>query len=92
MLNSEDYKEPTCLLCEGKDFYYPKNDKPDSIIPMQRIINKIDSLFNKNDFESAGRLLNYWKNEAINLRDKRGELSITNEWNIKDPEIRGLLS
>lgn len=79
MLDKFDYAEPNCPLCDGKDFYYPKKDAPLGKIPVDRIIDKVDSLFNKNDYEEAGRLLEYWKNEAVSLKDKRGQLSIENE-------------
>ncbi len=48
-------------------------------IPVDRIISKVDSLFDKNDYTEAGRLLVYWENEAKVLRDKRGELAIESE-------------
>ncbi len=79
MLDEFDYKEPACPLCDGKDFYYPKKDSPLGHIPVDRIISKVDSLFAKNDYAEAGRLLVYWENEAKSLRDKRGELAIVNE-------------
>lgn len=79
MIDSFDYKEPTCALCGGKDFYTPSKDSPDGRIPIGRIIEKIDGLFDKNDYEEAGRLLEYWKNEAIKLKDRNGELSLESE-------------
>ncbi len=79
MIDEFDYKEPACPLCEGKDFYYPKKDAPLGRIPIDRVISKIDSLFDKNDYTQAGRLLVYWENEAKQLRDKRGELEIQSE-------------
>ncbi len=79
MLDEFDYKEPACPLCDGKDFYYPKKDAPLGHIPVDRVISKVDSLFDKNDYLEAGRLLVYWENEAKALRDKRGELAIQSE-------------
>ena len=79
MLDSFDYKEPRCTQCGGEDFYYPDNDKPQGHIPVDRIIRKIDALFDKNDYASAGKLLENWENEARVLKDKRGELSIQSE-------------
>lgn len=79
MIDSFDYKEPSCVLCEGKNFYNPDISLPDGFIPVKRIIEKVDDFFNKNDYESAGKLLEYWKNEAISLKDKKGELSINDE-------------
>ena len=48
-------------------------------IPLSRIIEKVDSLFNKNDYLEAGKLLEYWLKEASALKDRQGELSILNE-------------
>lgn len=79
MLDEFDYKEPACPLCDGKDFYYPKKDAPLGRIPVDRVISKVDSLFDKNDYAEAGKLLVYWENEAKALRDKRGELAIQSE-------------
>ncbi len=79
MIDKFDYAEPRCPLCEGKDFYYPKENAPLGYIPVGRIIEKADSLFEKNKGEEAGRLLVYWRNEARSLRDKGGELSMESE-------------
>lgn len=78
MLNGEDYKEPSCLLCGGKEFYDPTS-APAGRIPVGRIIEKVNALFDKNDFENAGKLLEYWQGEALSLGDKNGELSIDSE-------------
>lgn len=79
MIDKFDYAEPKCPLSSGKDFYYPDKDAPSGRIPVGRIISKVDSLFNKNDYAEAGRLLNFWKKEAIDLKDKNGQLAIENE-------------
>ena len=79
MLDKFDYAEPNCPLCNGEDFYYPKKDAPLGRIPVERVIRKIDSLFDKNDYTEAGRLLVYWRNEAVALKDKSGELAMENE-------------
>ncbi len=79
MLDAFDYKEPKCSLCDGKDFYNPKLDGPVGRVPVDRIISKVDECFNKNNFSEAGRLLEYWKNEAVSLNDLAGELSIESE-------------
>ncbi len=79
MLDFFDFKEPSCKLCDGKSFYYPDKDAPIGRIPVSRIIEKLDACYNKNDYAEAGRLLFYWHNEAKNLLDKQGELSIVNE-------------
>ncbi len=79
MIDKFDYQEPACPLCDGKDFYYPRKDAPLGTIPIGRIIDKVDALFDKNDYAEAGRLLTYWKDEAISLKDKRGELAMESE-------------
>ncbi len=79
MIDKFDYAEPSCPLCEGKDFYYPKVDAPLGRIPVGRVIDKVDSLFGRNDCREAGRLLVYWRDEAIALRDKSGELAMESE-------------
>ncbi len=79
MIDKFDYAEPACPLCDGADFYYPKKDAPRGRIPTTRIIEKIDSLFDKNDYKEAGRLLRYWQNEAAELGDAQGELSMLSE-------------
>ncbi len=48
-------------------------------IPTPRILDRVDALFGKNNYTEAGRLLEYWKTEAIALGDTRGELSMQNE-------------
>ncbi len=79
MIDTFDYAEPDCPLCNGRDFYDPKPDVPLGRIPVARIIAKVDGLFDKNDEREAGRLLRYWRDEAIALRDRHGELSMESE-------------
>ncbi len=79
MLDKFDYAEPNCPLCDGKDFYYPKAEAPLGTIPVARILEKVDAAFDRNDSREAGRLLVYWRDEAIALKDKRGELSMESE-------------
>ena len=78
-LDPFDYKEPRCSQCGGENFYYPDGDKPDGAIPVDRIIRKIDALFDKNDYAAAGRILEHWEKEARLLKDRRGELSVQSE-------------
>jgi len=49
------------------------------VIPINRIIEKLDALFAKNDMDEAGRVLVYWENEARSLNDERGLLEILSE-------------
>ncbi len=79
MLDKFDYAEPRCSLCEGRDFYYPDKDAPIGTVPIGRILEKADGLFNKNNYQEAGRHLEYWRDEARNLRDRGGELAIESE-------------
>ncbi len=79
MIDKFDYAEPNCPLCDGKAFYYPEKDAPMGFIPVGRIIEKVDGLFCRNDYKDAGRLLVYWRNEAVELKDERGELAMENE-------------
>ena len=48
-------------------------------IPVDRIIQKLDSLFSCNNMKDAGELLDYWRKDALTLRDKQGELTIVSE-------------
>ncbi len=79
MLEKIDYIEPVCPLCNRSGLYAAKQNAPSGRIPVGRIIEKVDSLFNKNDYTEAGRLLEYWRGEAIALNDKSGELSMESE-------------
>lgn len=79
MLDPIDYKEPACALCEGKDFYYPDKDAPKGTIPVRSVLEKIDKAEWKNDMAEAGRLLEYWVNEGVQLGDKRGLLTLYSE-------------
>ncbi len=79
MIDSFDYKEPSCALCGGKDFYYPDENAPIGRIPVSRVIEKLDECYNKNDMQEAGRLLFYWQEEAKVLKDMQGELTVVNE-------------
>ncbi len=79
MIDSFDYKEPRCTLCGGKEFYNFKENSSLGRIPVERIINKVDECFNKNDYNEAGRILEYWANESVSLKDLSGELSMLSE-------------
>ena len=48
-------------------------------IPLNRVFDKLNDLFSKNDLEGVGRTLDFWENEARNLGDQRGLLEILNE-------------
>lgn len=77
MINKEDYEEPRCLLKTSK--LVKDEDEPLQMIPISRIINKLDNYLNKDDYVNAERLLLYWEQEAIYLKDLKGQLTICNE-------------
>ena len=79
MLDPFDFKEPRCSVCGGREFYAPKKDDPDGTIPVDRIMERLDKMFEKNDLAGAQSLLEYWENEARALKDRRGELSVVSE-------------
>jgi len=53
--------------------------EPVGSIPIARIIDKLDSLFAKDDNEEAKRVLEFWESEARALNDKRGLCEILSE-------------
>ena len=61
--------EKKCCCCK----------EPTGSIPILRIIDKLDSLFAKNDLAEAKRLLEYWDGEARALGDSRGLCEILSE-------------
>lgn len=69
-LSKSDYEEPQCLL----------NMHPEiTPIPIGRIIDKLDSYLNKNDYGTAERHLRYWLAESDVSHDMRGKLTLLNE-------------
>lgn len=69
-LPKTDYEEPMCLL----------NMHPEiTPIPVGRMIDKLDSLLNRNDYAAAERHLINWLHEAEAGHDQRGKLSVLNE-------------
>ena len=69
-LSKDDYEEPCC----------PLNMHPEiAPIPIGRIIEKLDSYLNQNDYASAERHLRYWVSEADACNDMRGKLTLLNE-------------
>lgn len=64
------------------DFECPackKNELSDKKIPVLRIIQRLDECFKTNDLNYAKKLLEYWKEEALAIKDTEGELSLVNE-------------
>lgn len=50
-----------------------------NVVPIMRIMQKLDELFDRNDLDGVGSLLEYWEREARILHDDRGLLEILNE-------------
>ena len=48
-------------------------------IPITRILDKLDRLFSKNNLTEAGKVLDYWEDEARRIHDERALLEILNE-------------
>lgn len=71
-LKPEDYAEPLCPLCMDAD----KDVRP---IDARRFIDKLDAYFAKNDYDGAGRHLEYWYAEAAAGNDLRGRFTVLNE-------------
>ncbi len=70
--NNEDLKfNFGCASCGYKEVH--------GHIDTERVLSKLDSIFDSNNLTEAERLLLFWQNEAINLNDKKGELTILNE-------------
>ncbi|MCQ2484714.1 MAG: tetratricopeptide repeat protein [Clostridia bacterium] len=70
VLSKCDYEEPCC----------PLNMHPEVVsIPIGRIIEKLDSYLNQNDYAAAERHLRYWISEANACNDMRGKLTLLNE-------------
>ena len=69
MINKEDYDEPRCVLCmDNKER-----------VPMDRVIEKLDSYIENGEYERAESHLKYWLSEAEANEDRAGELVILGE-------------
>ena len=74
-LQREDYTDPICPFCT--DAY--QKEPPVRKIPTDRILEKLDSFLNRNDYPGAEHLLLYWLQEAMLGKDLRGEFQLRNE-------------
>ena len=74
-LDITDYMDPGCPFCT--DAF--QNEPPIRSIPIDRIRERLDADYARNDTESAERHLDYWLREAEEGRDLRGELFLRNE-------------
>ena len=61
-----------CSVCK-------KNNVEALRIPIMRVVEKLNSYFEKNDLVNAERHLEYWLKEAVMIKDNHGELSVINE-------------
>ena len=66
-LPKDDYEEPDCLLDMQPEV---------TPIPVGRIIDKLDSYLNRNDYDAAQRHLRNWLSEADACHDRRGKLTV----------------
>lgn len=74
-LSKEDYQEPVCAFDTSQ-----WKDKPVvKAIPVNRIIEKLDELYGRNDLPAAVRLADYWIQEARAGNDLSGEFALRNE-------------
>ena len=53
--------------------------EPIGTIPIVRVIDKIDEMFEKDDLQGAKRVLEYWEKEAKALNDTKGLLEVLSE-------------
>ncbi|MBP5269925.1 MAG: tetratricopeptide repeat protein [Clostridia bacterium] len=70
-VTAEDYEEPACLLMTGK-CSLPR-------VPTGRIVEKLDSLLDAEDYAGAERHLKYWLREAETVGDPLGESTVSSE-------------
>ena len=75
MILPEDYIEPRCPLCTSQ---YKENEHVIRI-PVDRVIERYDSLIGRRDTEAAERHLLYWLAEAEAGGDTHGRLTVINE-------------
>ncbi len=74
-LRPEDYMEPACLLCSGPYGRIPEVQP----VPVQQILDKLDSHMRRRDYPAAERHLLYWMDEAVRGKDLGGQLMLSNE-------------
>ncbi len=60
-------------------FSMPSGNRNNSSIPIQRVVEKLEDYMSRRDYDSARRHLLYWKEEAKQMGDLRGLLSVCNE-------------
>ncbi len=53
--------------------------KPETTVPIFAVLNRVDEMLAKEDYEGAERICKYWLMEARAMKDKRGELAVLNE-------------
>ncbi len=63
-------EELNCKSCSKESY---------SVVPIARVIEKLNEFFEKNDLDAVGRTLDYWEREARLLGDERRLLELLNE-------------
>ncbi|MBP5304155.1 MAG: tetratricopeptide repeat protein [Clostridia bacterium] len=51
----------------------------EKMVPVQRVLQRVDEAYSHNHYEEAEKILLYWVDEAKQMDDKRGLLSLYNE-------------
>jgi len=74
-MDVRDYTDPICPF----DFSMWRKDAPVHSIPVDRVKEKEDDYFSRNDYAGAERHLKYWLTEAEAGNDVRGAFYIHNE-------------
>ncbi len=74
-LNKEDYQEPNCPFNTEQW----QKEAPVRMIPVERVIDKVNEFLSRSDYGGAERTLLYWLEEALSGRDQKGEFSVRNE-------------
>jgi len=75
-LPPEDYQEPACPFTPPPSRIY---HEPSERIPLADVIAECDRLFNAERTRELGEHLRKWRARAVELGDKKAELSILNE-------------
>ena len=73
-LRKEDYVEPECPLSG-----WPGEEQPIRRVPVDRIQEKLREYEDRSDWAGVERHLKYWLGEALESRDRRGQLMLNNE-------------
>ncbi|MBQ3792537.1 MAG: hypothetical protein II797_05505 [Clostridia bacterium] len=78
-MDRNDYTDPICPFDFDQYRPAPGDFRSSGAIPIREIIQQLDRLYAREEFEKAGEHLFSWMEEARRRGDKKGELSILNE-------------